>query len=107
MSEHLLKPLKQLNAVYERLKKAQEHSPELIEDEILHQLTQVIDLLREHSDAAYLQGQDWLVRVFTHHTQLSPAIERDLLWFFGGDCLHYLTDEEIAAFQQQEEDAEF
>ena len=103
MSEHLLKPLKQLHNVRERLNKAKEHSPELIEDEILHQLAQVIDLLKEHSDAAYLQGQDLLSRIFTHHPQLSPVIERELLWFFGGDCLHFLTDEEIDAFQEQNE----
>lgn len=103
MSERVLTPLKQLNNVLQRLKKAHEHSPELIEAEILHQLEQVIDLLREHSDAAYLQGQDWLVRLFTHYPQFTPAIERELLWFFGGDCLHFLSDEEISAFQHEED----
>jgi hypothetical protein len=28
-----------------------------------------------------------------------------LLWFFGGDCLHYLDDEEIAAYQARDEGA--
>jgi len=30
-------------------------------------------------------------------------VPRDLLWFFGGDCLHFMPDDEIAVFQQLEE----
>ena len=30
-------------------------------------------------------------------------LPRDLLWFFGGDCLHYMPDEEISLFQQLDE----
>lgn len=104
MSEHLLKPLGQLNRIFAQLEKAQTQSPELIEGEILHQLAELIELLREHSEQAYGKGQDWLVRIFTHYPQLAPVIDRELLWFFGGDCLHYLTDSEIAHFQQQDDE---
>jgi hypothetical protein len=30
-------------------------------------------------------------------------VPRDLLWFFGGDCLHYMPDEEIGLFQELDE----
>ena len=40
-------------------------------------------------------GQQWLHRFLTHNPELAPAIHRDLLWFFGGDCLHFMPDEEI------------
>lgn len=103
MSERLNDHIQLLHRVHERLSQARSHSSDLISDAILHQLSQVIDLLREHSDAGYEQGQDWMVQIFTHQPQLGPAIDRDLLWFFGGDCLHFLTDAEMQAFQQLEE----
>lgn len=28
---------------------------------------------------------------------------RDLLWFFGGDCLHFMPDEELSLYQATEE----
>ena len=35
-----------------------------------------------------------------------PLLPRDLLWFFGGDCLHYMPDEEIRIFQELDEQRE-
>jgi hypothetical protein len=35
-----------------------------------------------------------------------PILPRDLLWFFGGDCLHYMPDEEIRIFQELDEQRE-
>ncbi len=99
MSERLNDHIHLLQQVHERLSKA----GGIISDEILHQLAQVIDQLMQHSDSGYTQGQDWVTHVFSHHPQLSPAIDRDLLWFFGGDCLHFLTDEEIDLFQKVDE----
>lgn len=103
MSERLNDHIGMLYQVAERLKKAQPESAGMISDEILQQLERVIDLLREHSDAGYEQGSDWMSQLFTHHPQLAPAVERDLLWFFGGECLHFLTDDEISLFQQLDE----
>lgn len=103
MSERLNDHIQLLYRVQERLTNAQPQAGGLISDEILHQLAQVIDLLQEHSDSAYARGGDWLAHIFTHVPQLTPAIDRDLLWFFGGECLHFLTDEEINLFQQLDE----
>lgn len=49
------------------------------------------------------KGQ-WLVgRVVSTYSHLMPLLSRDLLWFFGGDCLHYMPDEEIDFYQQLDE----
>ncbi|MAD46673.1 MAG: hypothetical protein CMI02_16000 [Oceanospirillaceae bacterium] len=103
MSERLNDLTQRLHQVGERLRKAQPQAAGVISDEILHQLDQVIDLLREHSGSGYQQGHDWVVQIFIHLPQLNPVIDRDILWFFGGDCLHFLTDEEISLFQQLDE----
>ena len=106
MTEKLNYYVQLLKNVQERLTKAQEITPELLSDDILHQLDEVINLLMEQSGSAYDAGQDWLVQMFTHLPQFNPAIERELLWFFGGQCLHFLGDDEIQRFQDADEDAE-
>lgn len=47
----------------------------------------------------YLAGQQLVCRIVAGYPQFTPNVARDLFWFFGGDCLHYLADEEIARFQ--------
>lgn len=46
-----------------------------------------------------IQGQELLCRIVAGYPQLMQLLPRDLLWFFGGDCLHYMPDEEISLFQ--------
>lgn len=46
-----------------------------------------------------IQGQELLCRIVAGYPQLMHLLPRDLLWFFGGDCLHYMPDEEIDLFQ--------
>ena len=53
-------------------------------------------------ESQYL-GQDILTQVITRYPQIAHLIPRDLLWFFAGDCLHYLSDEEIDMYQALEE----
>jgi hypothetical protein len=53
-------------------------------------------------ESQYL-GQDILTQVITRYPQIAHLIPRDLLWFFAGDCLHYLADEEIDLYQALEE----
>ncbi|WP_052692189.1 PA2817 family protein [Teredinibacter purpureus] len=46
----------------------------------------------------------WLVsNVIMRYPHITPEIPRDLFWFFGGDCMHFLGEEEIEKFQQLEE----
>ena len=48
-------------------------------------------------------GQQCLCRIVSTYSHLMPIVPRDLFWFFGGDCLHYMPDDEIAKFQQLED----
>ena len=59
--------------------------------------TQIID------EGFYDNGQQIICRLISGFPQLTPQIPRPLLWFFGGDCLHYMPDEEIKLYQQLEE----
>ncbi len=49
------------------------------------------------------RGQALMCRIVGSYPHLMPLLYRDLLWFFGGDCLHYMPDEEITLFQQLDE----
>lgn len=56
-----------------------------------------------NDDAFYAQGQ-WLVdRIVMRYEHLLPYLSRDLLWFFGGNSLHHMSDEEIQFYQQLDE----
>lgn len=48
-------------------------------------------------------GQELLCRIISHYPHLTPLLYRDLLWFFGGDCLHFMPESEIAKFQALDE----
>ncbi|MFC3680167.1 PA2817 family protein [Bacterioplanoides pacificum] len=103
LSERLSYHIELLKQVQQRLQRAADNDSQLIAAEILQQLEQVIEQLVQRTDSAYQDGQDWLMSILTHQPQLTPTINRDLLWFFGGDCLHFMTDAEIELFQQLDE----
>ena len=103
LSERLSYHIELLRQVQQRLQRAADNDSQLIAAEILQQLEQVIEQLVQRTDSAYQDGQDWLMSILTHQPQLTPTINRDLLWFFGGDCLHFMTDAEIELFQQLDE----
>lgn len=55
-----------------------------------------------------IQGQELLCKIVAGYPQLMHLLPRDLLWFFGGDCLHYMPDDEIHLYQlldEQRQDA--
>ena len=51
----------------------------------------------------YIEGAALVSRLFTTYPDFAPAFPRDLLWFLGGECLHYMPDEEISAYQKLDE----
>lgn len=55
------------------------------------------------SDRFEQQGQSMICRIVTHYQHITPSVNRDLFWFFGGECLHYMADEELALYQQLDE----
>lgn len=54
-------------------------------------------------DDALAQGQALLCQIIAHFPDITPMMHRDLLWYFGGDCLHFLSDAELEQYQQLEE----
>lgn len=60
------------------------------------------DLPRDPEGSLYL-GQELISQVFHRYPQIAHLVPRDLLWFFGGDCLHFMPDEEIELFQRLDE----
>ncbi|MEO8492671.1 PA2817 family protein [Pseudomonas sp.] len=53
-------------------------------------------------ESQYL-GQDLMSQVILRYPQIAHLVPRDLLWFFGGDCLHFMPDDELDLYQALEE----
>ncbi len=60
-------------------------------------------LARDRGPALYADAASLVDRLFTTYPDFAPTFPRELLWFFGGDCLHFMPDDEIALFQQLDE----
>ncbi len=69
------------------------------EQSFLEQLQAVIKALEEQTPQAAFEGQEWLNRLFRNFPTIAPHLGREVLWYFGGDALHFMPDEEIAKFQ--------
>ena len=66
-------------------------------------LTELNQLPNSGGNDYFIQGQQLLCKVVASYPHLMPLLPRDLLWFFGGDCLHYMPDDEIAVYQRLDE----
>ena len=53
-------------------------------------------------ESQYL-GQDIMCQVIERYPQIAHLVPRDLLWFFGGACFNFLSDEELDMYQALEE----
>ncbi len=73
------------------------------EQTFLTQLQELIIALENMSAQSSFEGQEWLNRLFRNFPTLAPHLGREVLWYFGGDALHFMPDEEIAKFQKLEE----
>jgi len=57
----------------------------------------------QHNEEVSTKGQ-WLIdRIVMSYDHLLPFFSRDLMWFFGGSSLHYMSDDEIRFYQQLDE----
>jgi hypothetical protein len=75
----------------------------LAEDDTLRELALGFRALAGGEGDLYTQGQSLVDRLFTTYPDFAPTFPRELLWFLGGECLHFLADEEIDLYQQLEE----
>ncbi len=69
----------------------------------LRELASAFAELVDGSRDLYGDGPALVARLFTTYPDFAPSFPRDLLWFLAGDCLHFMPDEEIAAYQQLDE----
>lgn len=70
-------------------------------------LASLNQLQQQSHETDFLElGQALICRIISSYPHLMPLLYRDLLWFFGGDCLHFMPDEEIAVFQRLDEQRE-
>ncbi len=60
------------------------------------------DLLTDPVNSQYL-GQDIMCQVIERYPQIAHLVPRDLLWFFGGACFNFLSDEELDMYEALEE----
>ena len=77
--------------------KRMEHLPE---GDSLRELAERFTALSTGQGDLYLDGPGLISRLFTTYPDFAPTFPRDLLWFLGGECLHYMPDEEISAYQK-------
>ena len=48
-------------------------------------------------------GQDIMCQVIERYPQIAHLVPRDLLWYFGGACFNFLSDEELDMYEALEE----
>ena len=73
------------------------------DEEFLQLFKDLITQTEAHQSGYIDDGQSLMSRFIRAYPELTPLLPRDLLWFFGGDCLHFMPDEELQLFQQLDE----
>jgi len=76
----------------------------LDEEDSLRELAVAFSRLTSGASDLYSEGRNLVSRLFTTYPDFSPTFPRELLWFLGGDCLHYMPDDEIQLYQHLEEE---
>lgn len=100
--EYHLQLLQHLRTILVALGEA-EQVPEESHDLFLERFDELLTLLPQDPLESQYLGQDLICQVIQRYPQIAHLVPRDLLWFFGGDCLHFMPDEELDMYQQLEE----
>lgn len=100
--DHHLALLKHLRTILGALGEA-EQVPEENHGLFLERFDELLEELPRDPVGAQYLGQDLIAQTFHRYPQIAHLVPRDLLWFFGGDCLHFMPDEEIDMYQQLDE----
>ncbi|MDC0690142.1 hypothetical protein POF53_21290 [Mitsuaria sp. RG] len=80
-----------------------EQVPEESHALFLERFDELLTLLPQNPLQSQYLGQDLICQVIQRYPQIAHLVPRDLLWFFGGDCLHFMPDEELELYQTLEE----
>ncbi|WP_205743029.1 PA2817 family protein [Halioglobus maricola] len=81
----------------------QKRTEDLTDGDSLKELAASFSALANGERDLYGDGPTLISRLFTTYPDFGPTLPRDLLWFLGGECLHYMPDDEIATYQQLDE----
>gem|GEM_PF-458058 len=101
---YIINTLKQLN---DRLL---EHDPfnreHLAEEEsdFIEKMGDLFTIPAEGNPEFLFEIQELLSRFVRCYPNLVPLMKRELLWFAGGECLHFLGDEELSVYELLEEE---
>lgn len=100
--EYHMQLLQHLRTILVALDDAQ-HIPEESHHLFLERFDELLALLPGDPLHSQYLGQELICQIFLRYPQIAHLVPRDLLWFFGGDCLHFMPDEELDLYQQLEE----
>jgi hypothetical protein len=84
-----------------RLREGRDESGE----RFLARFDRLLEALANGSPDYEFEGRELMATLQLQYPELWEVLDRRLLWFFGGDCLHFLDDEEIELFQRADEAA--
>lgn len=96
--EYHLQLLNHLRTILVALGEA-EQVPEESHTLFLDRFDELLTLLPQNPLESQYLGQDLICQVIQRYPQIAHLVPRDLLWFFGGDCLHFMPDEELQLYQ--------
>ncbi|MGH1460398.1 MAG: PA2817 family protein [Neptuniibacter sp.] len=71
--------------------------------EFIQDFRKLIDEFESSPQSVHERGEDFIDKAFRRYPQIAHLIARDLLWYFGGNNLHNLTDDEMTKFQKLDE----
>ncbi len=69
-------------------------------EDTLRELSGAFSELASGDRDLYIEGPALVERLFVTYPDFAPTFPRDLLWFLGGECLHFMADSEIELHQQ-------
>lgn len=69
----------------------------------IERFDELVEFIKNDDEQALYLGQEIISQIFLRYPQITHLVPRELLWFFGGDCLHFMPDEEIDLFQYLED----
>jgi hypothetical protein len=92
-----------LNAFIDRIKNEFPFNQENCAEDDTSFLNELMQLRNTAGIKQLNQGQELFCKIVATYPHFMPIVPRDLLWFFGGDCLHYMPDEEILIYQELDE----
>lgn len=88
-----------LKELIERQYPFNESPLEDLDQQFLDRVTALLSNM--HAEEEGLPLGAWVITsIINRYPHITPLVPRDLLWFFGGECMHFLGDEEVEQFQK-------